>query len=185
MSAPRTGSRAAALPALVTMLVMTIGAALLPRAAWAHARLESSTPAEGSVWSSPPPSARLVFSSAVDPAPVTVSVTAPDGTTVTARPAVQNKQVTVPLPTTTSAGAYAVQYRVVSWDGHAVAGRLQFRVAAPSGSGAAPVALSPPPSSAEATGGRSLADLVPVILAVLVTTVVAWTLTIRRRGRPA
>ena len=137
------------------------------------------------MWSSPPPTAQLRFSSALDPTVVDVSVAAPDGTTATPRPAVRDEQLTVALQTTTSAGAYVVEYRVVSWDGHRVAGRLRFRVSAPSGSGVAPVSLSSSSSAAEVTAGSSLANLWPVILAVLVTSVAAWTLTTRRRCRPA
>jgi methionine-rich copper-binding protein CopC len=181
MSVPRTGSRAAAV-----LVLLTVAAFALPSGqAWAHAQLESGTPAEGSVWSSPPPTAQLRFSSALDPAVVDVTVAAPDGTTATPRPALHDKQVTVALQSTTSAGAYVVEYRVMSWDGHPVAGRLQFRVSAPSGSGVAPVPLSSPPSAADVSAGTSLANLWPVILAVLVTTVAAWTLATRHRGRPA
>src|SRR4051794_33251201 len=124
MSMPGTGSRAAAL-----LVLVTVGALVLPsERAWAHAQLESSTPAEGNLWSSPPATAQLVFSSAVDPALVRVSVAAPDGTTAAAGPVVQDKRVTVALQTSTSAGTYVVEYRVVSWDGHTVAGRLRFSV---------------------------------------------------------
>jgi hypothetical protein len=76
----------------------------------------------------------------------------------------------------------------VSWDGHTVAGRLQFRVEAASGSGGPPVDLSSPPSSAPAGARSSLGDLWPVIVAVLLTAataVAAWSLTTRRRRRPA
>jgi methionine-rich copper-binding protein CopC len=181
MSAASSGSRLAAM-----LVLVTVGALALPSGrAWAHTQLESSTPAEGSLWSSPPATAQLVFSSAVDPALARVSVAAPDGTTAAPAPVVQGKRVTVPLQTSTAAGGYVVDYRVVSWDGHTVAGRLRFRVSAASSSGVAPVSLSSSPAPAEVTAGSSLANLWPVILAVLVTTVAAWTLTSRRRGRPA
>jgi methionine-rich copper-binding protein CopC len=180
VNARGTATRAALL------VLVTAGALLLPSGqAWAHAQLEGSTPAEGSVWSSAPPTAQLVFSSAVDPAQVEVSVAAPDGTTGTVRATVQDKRVTVPLLTSRTAGAYAVRYRVMSWDGHRAEGRVRFSVQAASGSGTAPVALSSPASPSQTPPGSSVADLWPVIVAVLATIVIAWTLVTRRGARPA
>jgi len=163
---------------------LVAGAAVLvlaPVRALAHSQLVSSTPADGSVWSSPPETARLVFSSQVDPALVRVSVAAPDGTAATVRPQVQNRQVIVPVPGSRTAGGYEVRYRVVSVDGHTAAGQVAFRVQQATGAGAPAVLVSSPAAAAAAPA--SLAQSWPVAVALLVTFAGVGGLALRRSRR--
>src|SRR4029078_7847167 len=92
--------------------------------AGAAGRLVSSTREDGSLWASPPSTAQLAFSSHLDPALARVSVTAPDGTATTVRATVQDRQVSLPLPASSTAGGYVLRYRVRTADGHPLAGQV-------------------------------------------------------------
>jgi copper resistance protein C len=131
-------------------------------AAWAHTTLVSSTPTDGAQVDSSPATIELVFSEPVNPELVTVVVSDAAGTEWQAgAPIVTGAVVSQPLQPLTQAGAYVLAYRVVSADGHPVAGQVGFTLAslpaptpiptaAPSRSTlstATPVAAQAPPSS--------------------------------------
>lgn len=90
-------------------------------AAVAHTELVSSDPADGEVLEMAPSSVLLTFDEDVLKAAVTISdaagsvVSSPNG-------AVANSTVTVPWPAGLADGSYAVNYRIVSTDGHPVDG---------------------------------------------------------------
>lgn len=144
MNALRTCS--ALLVGLLATLMLT------PGAAFAHAGLSDSSPANKEVVDALPAQITLEFSEEVR-APAFVVVTGPDGRThesgkptVEGNVAVQN--VEAPAAGTAS-GEWTVGYRVVSADGHPVTGHVQFRVAAgatPNGSPDASASASATPS---------------------------------------
>src|SRR5689334_5220264 len=103
-------SRNAGALVLMGVVAAVVVLALAPGHAWAHSRLVSSTPEDGSLWSSPPSTAQLAFSSHLDPALARVSVRAPDGTATTVRATVQDRQVSLPLPASSTAGGYVLRY---------------------------------------------------------------------------
>jgi methionine-rich copper-binding protein CopC len=114
-------------------------AALLPL----HARLVSTTPADGATV----PTAEqvtLTFTEDVDPRFLVVRVTGPAGDDTQGSPVVRGRTVTQPLVPDLSAGPHSVAYRVVSVDGHAVAGTLAFTTTA-----------APPAASPDATSSAS------------------------------
>ncbi len=102
-----------------------------PAEAWAHAYLAKATPAQRAVVFSPPSHVQLLFSERLEPKFCTVSVTDAKGNSVDnadLKVDEENpKMLTVglkPLP----AGAYNVQFRVLSVDGHVVNDKFTFTV---------------------------------------------------------
>ena len=109
----------ATLAALLTALCFATGAL-------AHATLVSSEPAEGSVVMRPPKTLQLRFNESVTPAVVSLIDAAGKTRDVTARTVDQTVLVT--LPDDLPRGTQVVSYRVVSQDGHPVAGSLMFSI---------------------------------------------------------
>jgi methionine-rich copper-binding protein CopC len=113
-----------------------------------HARLASSTPADGATVESAE-QVVLTFNEAVNPDFVAVRVTGPDGSEADGKPTSSGAAVTQPLRADLPASTHTVTYRVVSADGHPVAGTMTFTTtAAPAtGSPSATSSASPTPSS--------------------------------------
>jgi copper transport protein len=116
------------LGSLLGLLLMLGGAA----PALAHAQLESSTPADGTVVEDAPAAATLTFDEHVRPIDGATRLTLPDGTSTTLEAHSRDDEVLAALPSDLPEGTYALSYRVVSADGHPVAGTLDFSVGAPS-----------------------------------------------------
>jgi methionine-rich copper-binding protein CopC len=108
----------------------------------AHTELISASPAQGDVVESLPGTVELTFSEAVG-STAYVAVNGPDGEAVSdGEPQVVDGVVTQRTAGSGSAGAYTVDYRVVSADGHPVSGQVEFTVG--SGTGPPPVPLTEP-----------------------------------------
>ena len=126
---PRPRRRLTVVVALaVLVLVVTAGPAA------AHARLTGSQPAAGSTVRERPGTLTLAFSEPVELAFGTVQVFTSDGrrlkTTELSHPGGDAQRVRVQLPKAPS-GRYAVNYRVVSTDGHPIRGAFSFRLRIP------------------------------------------------------
>ena len=122
--------------------------ALAPAApAAAHASLVETDPAEGQVLAESPGEARLTFDETVSVAASGVQVFDAQGEAVTSEAATRDAVLTVDLPDTLAEGTYVVSWRVVSADGHPVAGALTFSVGQPS------AVVKKPPTSQEAADG--------------------------------
>lgn len=105
-----------------------------------HARLAGSAPEDGATV----PTAQevvLTFNEDVNPDFVAVRVKGPDGSETDGRPTVEGPKVTQPLAADLPAGEHTVTYRVVSSDGHPVAGTVTFTTTQ------APASASPSPSA--------------------------------------
>ncbi len=120
MSCPRRRVLAAAF--LVAALLALLGA--LPAAA--HARLLSSTPADGSTVRTLPENVELVFSENIDARLAQVVIEDSAGAVVGRDVQVRGPAVEIPSPKTLPAGPVTVRYRVVSADGHPIAGQIAF-----------------------------------------------------------
>ncbi len=97
-------------------------------AASAHAVLVSSNPPSGATLARPPSTVSLTFDENVR-APAFVVVTGPGGVRVdNGQAQILDATVTARLKPTAPAGAYTVDYRVVSADGHPVEGQLTYTV---------------------------------------------------------
>jgi len=91
----------------------------------AHASLVSSNPEDGSRIATAPPSIELTFSEDVDSGDI--AVLAPDGTRVTtSKPRISGVEMTADLDPSDQRGRFTVAYRVVTPDGHPVAGQFTF-----------------------------------------------------------
>ncbi len=99
--------------------------------AWAHATLVSSEPADGSVLSEPPKMVQLHFNEAVAPGVIGVIDAAGRPRDVAAR--ATGHSVLIVLPDDLPQGTQVVSYRVVSEDGHPVAGAMVFSIGAVTG----------------------------------------------------
>jgi hypothetical protein len=150
--------------------------------------LVSSDPADGAQLAAPPAVVSLQFNQPVNTEILTVKVTGPTGEDATAGPAsVNNTTVSQPLKPVTTPGKYEVVYRIVSEDGHPVAGKRTFTlVAAP----ATPVSAETPAPAPVTTSEQASAEpggtnLVPWILLGLggLLAVGAGIFFVRRLGR--
>ena len=110
----------------------------------AHARLAGSTPADGSTVETAA-QVTLEFTEDVNPDFVEVEVTGPGGAEAAAdEPRVDGRTVTQALVEALPEGGHTVAYRVVSADGHPVAGSLTFTTTAA-------ISASPTPSATATT----------------------------------
>jgi len=126
-------------------LAALLSALCIASAAWAHATLLSSEPADGSVLTQPPKMVQLHFNESVAPAVIGVIDAGGKARDVATRAVGQSVLIVLPddLPT----GTQIVSYRVVSQDGHPVAGSMVFSIGAvtgaapPAKAGALPVLI--------------------------------------------
>jgi copper resistance protein C len=137
---------------LVAATVATCVALLLGAApAFAHTRLQSSNPADGSKLDSVPDTVSLTFNEDVQSEFAILKVVGPDGTEYqTGAVSAANGQVSTAVSPLGPAGAYQVGYRVVSDDGHPVQGKISFTLTTPGPAAAAPVPAAPVAASAPA-----------------------------------
>lgn len=98
----------------------------------AHASLVSTDPVDGTVVASSPGQATLTFDERVSLAADGVQTFDADGKPVDTSASANDTLVTVDLPDRLADGTYVVVWRVVSADGHPVAGSLSFSVGTPS-----------------------------------------------------
>jgi copper transport protein len=114
----------AGLAALVLTLCCATGV-------WAHATLVLAEPADGSVLAQPPRMVQLHFNEGVTPAVISLIDAAGKTRAVAARAVGQS--VLMVLPEDLPQGTQIVSYRIVSQDGHPVAGSLVFSIGAVTG----------------------------------------------------
>ncbi|MCW2235643.1 copper resistance protein CopC [Azospirillum canadense] len=110
------------LAALLLMLAVS--------SAWAHAVLVEAVPPDGARLDRPPAEVSLRFNEPVSP--VSVRVLGPGGAEVAlpSPPKAEDGTLRVALPAGLAAGTHVVSFRVVSADGHPVAGSILFGIGA-------------------------------------------------------
>ena len=152
----------------IALAVSTAVVALLVGAApaFAHARLESSDPAEGASLSAAPPQVTLTFAEAVTVPEAPISVTGPDGASWTVGAAtVAGAVVATPVEATGPAGRYTLRYTVISDDGDRVEGAVRFTLTAAAtpaaaAAGTAQAQAEAAPATAAAVGAAAAAPTV-------------------------
>jgi copper transport protein len=119
---------------VVLFLLWSVAAMVAAAPASAHAELEETAPAAGSVVPAAPSQVSVTFSEPVTLSLGRIVVMGPDGHPAQAGPPTTGTgdQVLVPLRHGLGRGTYLVSYRVVSADGHPVAGGFTFSIIAPS-----------------------------------------------------
>jgi copper resistance protein C len=175
------------------LLVATLAMAVLAVAglvigaipASAHNVLKSTSPADGKKVARPPSSVVLTFDEPAIALGTKLVITGPAGPVQIGKPLVVDNTVTQDLQPGSPAGAYTVDWRVTSADGHPISGSFTFRAeAASAGSSMAPVSptpsVTPTPSSAPARSGSAAIWLVAAAILVVASGIVALG---RRRAR--
>lgn len=160
---------------VAAVLLLVSGAS----SAWGHASQVSSTPAAGESVPALPPEIVIAFDSTVMKAGLAVVVRDPAGAIVDgAQPIVVRNEVRVGLAADEDAsGTFAVAYRVVSEDGHAITGQFDFTVVL-DGNLASGVVSAEPTMSAEAPAQ----SVSPIIFSLLVLATIGLVLALRWRG---
>ncbi|WP_187365109.1 copper resistance protein CopC [Cellulosimicrobium cellulans] len=217
-AAPARSARAVAAPAPVPRALAALAAVLLALAAVlltagradAHNSLLGTDPADGSTVDAPPASITLTFDQPAQSLGTEIVVLGPDGGVVSSGDAaLVDNTVSQALSTGLPAGAYTVEWRVTSADGHPLSGTLAFTAAsgAEAAVPAAPETIEPTAAPtaeprAEATASATLAPqqelaededagiaagmVAAIVVAVLAAGAVAvFVVRERRRSHPA
>ena len=116
----------------------------------AHASLVRTDPTDGQVLNKSPKVARLTFDETVSAQSGGVQMYDARGDAVESEASARDKVLTVDVPDKLADGTYVISWRVVSADGHPVAGALTFSVGQPS----TVVRQPPTPDASAATGVR-------------------------------
>ncbi|MCA1781629.1 MAG: copper resistance protein CopC [Dermatophilaceae bacterium] len=128
----RSNPRLRTVATVIVALLLVAG--LIAPAAFAHAQLLGSDPADGATLATTD-QVVLTFNEDINPDFVQVVVTGPDGVIPTDEATVEGGVLTQAL-TPTSSGEYSLAYRVVSADGHPISGRIGFTLTDVPGSAA-------------------------------------------------
>ncbi len=127
------------LRAVLLFLALALAAAFgLPGAAFAHAALVATEPADGAVVAESPKQFSLTFSEPVSP--LVLTLVRPDGTPVALsafRLDGQTIVIDAPPEPGGGLGTHVLSWRVISADGHPVGGSILFSIGAPSAAPAA------------------------------------------------
>ncbi len=145
-------------PIMRLVAAVLVGLALLAStasSAFAHAHLLRATPADGSVLATAPAAMDLEFSEPVVSVDGSSRLFGSGSGPVVLAASVQDRAMTVMLPSALAEDVYAVSYRVVSADGHPISGAVAFRI----GTGDAPVTSEGGPATPAATATDAVVAL--------------------------
>lgn len=120
---------------IATLFVVAFGVLAGAPAAWAHARLEATSPADGSIVQHAPTRVTATFDEAVGVSPTSLEVYAPNGSRVDEGGTTHGSspdQIAVNLKPGLAKGTYTVGWHVISADSHPVQGAWTFSIGAPS-----------------------------------------------------
>ena len=123
-------SSAVALATLALALTLMITA---PRPGWAHATIVTSEPADRSVVAAAPETFALTFNEPVTP--LVLRLLGGRGSVLLDRYQAQGRTLVVRAPASLDAGTYRLSWRIVSTDGHPVAGSILFVIGSQSPGG--------------------------------------------------
>jgi methionine-rich copper-binding protein CopC len=148
----------------VVLLLAALTATVATAApAYAHNVLRSSAPADGASLPAPPADVALVFDRSVASLGTDVAVSGPAGPLTLEPVVVDGATVTQPLPAELPAGAYEIQWRATSADGHPLSGEIGF--VAESGANPSSTGAATPVTSVSGGGGSDLSTAARVALA--------------------
>lgn len=178
----RPGHRARAGGLALLLGALLAVAMVLP--ALAHASLVSTSPADGSTVGATPDQVVLTFNEPLIGLGTELRVTGPSGDVAQGEATVVDKEVRQALAPGAPAGAYTVDWRVTSADGHPISGSFTF-TSAEAGTGTASTAAggsdAAAPSTAETgAGGGSSTTLVIVLVGLIALVVVGLVAMLRR-----
>jgi methionine-rich copper-binding protein CopC len=160
----------------VLLMATLTGAVIFASPASAHAELLSTVPATAGQVGSAPAAVVLNFNEPPQGRYSTIHITGPDGQRRDSGPArVVKNAVTESLGGSRPPGRYVVDWRVISDDGHPVAGQLVFTASA--AAGALPARQT---VAAAAKSSSNSAAVVVIIVAVGVIALIGLLLALRR-----
>jgi copper transport protein len=111
------------------LAIAILAALAVPSAAWAHATLVRTDPANGSVLARPPTAVQVVFDDTVQVGPGIEAIRNGGRSVLTGRPRVEGgRTLVVPVRRGLADGAYSVRWSIISDDGHLESGVLAFAV---------------------------------------------------------
>lgn len=142
-------------------LVLASAALGAAGAAWAHAALVASDPADAATVQQQPSRVTATFNEPMQPQFAAMTVVGPDGAQWgDGGPAVDGTEISVAVKPGSPAGAYTVNYRATSADGHVVTGSWTYEVL----EAAAPLATTAVPETTTdaAPAGPASSDGLPV-----------------------
>ncbi|EGD42779.1 copper resistance protein CopC [Nocardioides sp. NPDC057772] len=186
---------------LFAMLLAAVSVVLQVSPASAHSELSSSNPADGARLAAVPADLVLTFNQNISPQYANVVLTPANGSPVELRAKVDGPRVSAARPTVAAQAAstrWTLAYRVVSADGHPIAGKIGFTVRAPAATatpeitppsetspGMSPSSFAEPqsptsgPSDESSSGGVGMMVAIAVVAAAILGIPV---LLLRRRG---
>lgn len=143
---------------MLARLLLLLAVVFIPAVALAHAQLQTASPQEASLVAEMPAELMLVFNEPVSPLRI-VWIT-PNGQQTDVNATSADTRLTIPVPSTakTLVGTHLVSWRVVSADGHPVAGTLRFSLGSESPA-AQTAASSANASSAAVVAARAVLSL--------------------------
>lgn len=144
--APAPSPRRSLLSRLLLVPVLAAGALALSVApASAHSGMTGSDPADGATVDVAPDAVTLTFNEPPQALGTEVAIVGPDGATVSEGvTTVADTAVIQTLAAARPAGAYVIQWRVTSADGHPLSGELTFTAATGTGSAETAGGSTPP-----------------------------------------
>lgn len=190
MNARQGAARAAAHLAVLTALATALltGAVTAAGPAFAHAARTGADPAENTELAQQPARVSATFNEDMQPEFAAMTVVGPDGGQwAQGQPTVAGTVVSIGVRPGSPAGAYTVNYRATSADGHVVTGSWSYRVTSPAPAGSAAAGTSSsapaatPPQAAAPTGDGGIPVWPFAVAAVAVIAAGAWW-AVRRRS---
>ncbi len=170
------GLRSAVMLAVTAVLLVVLSFLGAPVAS-AHSVLESSDPVNGSTVSTGPGTVTLTFNEPLQDEYDVLNVVGPDDNFWQQGDArVVGPQISIDLRTLGPAGAYRVNYRVTSADGHPVSGKVEFTLST-AGTG------TPGPSASAGSADDGGTPVWPFIAVAVVVVAFGGAFVIRRRVR--
>ena len=164
---------------LAAAVLATVGLAIAASPAWAHNVLKSTSPEDKATVAHTPSSVVLTFDEPAIAIGTKLVVTGPTGLVQVGAPQLVDNTVTQDLRPGAPAGAYTVEWRITSTDGHPISGVFTFTAKA-AGDGSGGASSTGTSSTALPQGGGLALLLIAVAFVVLAAGLVVFS---RRRMR--
>lgn len=144
--------------AILTLAALLVAMAVTASPASAHARLEASSPKDGSTLTATPPEVMLRFNEPIKDSLNQISVKSGSTDATDGKLEVDGNTVYQPLKSSLAAGDYTATYKVISADGHPISGTLKFTYTPPAGDEGA---VDPPTSTTSGSTGSPTSSASP------------------------
>lgn len=137
----------------VLLLAAAVACALVPAAASAHTKVQSTAPADGDTVRDEVREVRLRFSRGVESALTTLTLARGDSVVATPAavvvPGTESREYLLSLAQPLAPGVYEARWKTVGADGHVLEGTFSFVVAGPDPAPVAAATSPPPPAAAD------------------------------------